>query len=74
MYSLGDNMPNSTYPVDPMAAFFAAVTAVENGSIGEIELEFNFMTSNTDMTMTMTVRREVKSGFTPLVTLEKLEE
>ncbi len=30
------------YPVDPMAAFFAAVTAVENGAVGEIELEFRF--------------------------------
>ncbi len=35
-------MAEHAYPVDPMAAFFAAVTAVENGVVGEIELEFRF--------------------------------
>ncbi len=53
-------MPSQeAYPVDPMAAFYAAVTAVENGSVGEIELEFRHETSiDEEMITTISVRRD----------------
>ncbi len=42
-----------------MAAFYAAVTAVENGSVGEIELEFRHETSiDEEMITTISVRRD----------------
>lgn len=54
----------SEYPVDPMAAFYAAVTAVENGSVGEVELEFRKETHTENETLetviTMSIRREVR--------------
>ncbi len=53
---------SSEYPIDPMTAFFAAVTAVENGSAGEIELEFRKETHNEyetfETVITMSIRRE----------------
>jgi hypothetical protein len=62
------------FPVDPMTAFYAAVTAVENGSVGEIELEYRCMSSNDEeMTMMMTVRREPRS-FTTVTTNENRED
>ncbi len=67
-------MSNQTaFPVDPMAAFFAAVTAVENGSVGEIELEFRFMTGEHEVVMMMSVRKEVRS-YPSLETIEKSKE
>ncbi len=60
------------YPVDPMAAFFAAVTAVENGAVGEIELEFRFSTPDNEVTMTMSVRREIKHY--PLLSATVIEQ
>ncbi len=53
-------MPSQeSYPIDPMAAFYAAVTAVENGSVGEIELEFRHETSiDEEMITTISVRRD----------------
>ncbi len=49
------------FPVDPMAAFYAAVTAVENGEVGEIELEYRFTTpTDYEVIMTVFVRREVR--------------
>lgn len=54
-------MANETvFPVDPMAAFFAAVTAVENGSVGEIELEFEFGSPSNTVTMSIAVRKEAR--------------
>ena len=54
-------MPNdSDYSVDPMAAFYAAVTAVENGQIGEVELEFRKETEDFETIVTMSVRKEIK--------------
>ncbi len=47
----------SVYPVDPMAAFFAAVTAVENGQVGEVELEFRREVEDNETVMTMAIRR-----------------
>ncbi len=48
------------YPVDPMVSFYAAITAIENGSVGEIELEFRFALPESEVTMTMVIRREVR--------------
>jgi len=64
----------STYPVDPMAAFYAAVTAVENGSVGEVELEFRHEFGNDDSIITsMAIRREARPNlmFAPI---ERKEE
>ena len=33
---------NTQFPAEPMAAFYAAVAAVENGQVGEIELTFSY--------------------------------
>ncbi len=63
------------YPVDPMAAFFAAVTAVENGSVGEVELEFRFSTPDNEVVMTISVRREIRTWPTvTTTTFEKTED
>ncbi len=52
---------HEAYPVNPMTAFYAAVAAVENGAIGEIELEYRFMAENDDETvLTMVIRRDVR--------------
>lgn len=52
----------AVYPVDPMAVFFAAVTSVENGKVGEVELEFRHVTQNGgELIMSMIVRREPRS-------------
>ncbi len=53
-------MPSQeSYPIDPMAAFYAAVTAIENGSVGEIELEFRHATtSEEEMITTISVRHD----------------
>lgn len=48
----------SDYPVEPMTAFFAAVKAVENGSIGEIELEFLKETPDFETVVSISVRRQ----------------
>ncbi len=61
------------YPVDPMTAFFAAVTAVENGSVGEIELEFRFVTPDNEVIMGISVRREIKS-YPSLANIENGED
>lgn len=54
-------MANQTqYPVDPMTAFYAAVTAVENGTVGEVELEFRHETGEYETVMTLSVRREAR--------------
>ncbi len=70
----GDNVQDNTYPVEPMAAFYAAVTALENGSVGEVELNFNTMTSDTDITMTMVIRREVRSFPTATLSVQREED
>lgn len=53
---------SSEYSIDPMAAFFAAVTGVENGSVGEIELEFRKENTTENESfetiITMSIRRE----------------
>ena len=46
--------------VDPLAAFYAAVTAVEAGKVGEIELEYRSENGDESTVMTMTVRRDVR--------------
>lgn len=51
---------NKDYPVDPMAAFYAAVTAVENGAVGEVELEFRNIREEQEFVVTMNIRREVR--------------
>jgi hypothetical protein len=51
---------NDQYPVDPMAAFYAAVTAVENGKVGEVELEFRNEHEDHQYVVTMNIRREVR--------------
>lgn len=50
------------YLIDPMTAFFAAVTAVENGSVGEIELMFTNESDETHvaMSVSITVRKEIQ--------------
>lgn len=54
-------MPNEgMYPVDPMMAFYAAVTAVENGSVGEIELEFRTALSDSEVVTTISVRKNAR--------------
>ncbi len=51
--------PFSISLVDPMTAFYAAVTAVENGGIGEVDIEYQFPTTTGDsMTLMISVRRE----------------
>ncbi len=51
---------HNAYPVDPMAAFYAAVTAVENGSVGEVELEFRHELTDESATITsIWVRKEI---------------
>ena len=48
-------------PPDPMTAFYAAVTAVENGQVGEVEVEARYVDPDeSEMILTMTVRREVR--------------
>ncbi len=67
-------MPDNVYPIDPMAAFYAAVTAVENGSVGEVELEFRHELANEEeIITTITVRREARPNmiFSPI---QKREE
>ncbi len=54
-------MPDSGYPVDPMTAFYAAVTAVENGSVAEIDLDFRFSIEDSEVTMSISVRREIRT-------------
>ena len=55
-------MSNTGYPVDPMAAFYAAVTAVENGQVAEVELEYRSTTPDDhEVVLTMSVRRDVRS-------------
>lgn len=46
--------------VDPMTALYAAVTAVENGSVAEIELMFTNESDETHVAMSLciTVRKE----------------
>ncbi len=66
-------MPDSGYPVDPMTAFYAAVTAVENGSVGEIDLDFRFSTQDEETTLSISVRREART-FTSLTNVEEREE
>ncbi len=66
-------MAEHIFPVDPMTAFYAAVTAVENGSIAEIELEFRCVSSNDEELTMMTVRREIRS-FTTVTTRENRED
>ena len=46
--------------VDPMAAFYAAVTAVENGQVAEVEVEYRQSDGENESVLTMSVRREVK--------------
>lgn len=46
--------------VDPMAAFYAAVTAVENGKVAEVELEYRNVAGEVETILTMSVRREVR--------------
>lgn len=46
--------------VDPMAAFYAAVTAVENGQVAEVEVEHRQTAGDVESILTMVVRREVK--------------
>jgi hypothetical protein len=50
------------YLIDPMASLFAAVTAVENGQVGEIELMFTNESDATNVAMSVSiiVRREVQ--------------
>lgn len=62
-------MANETeYAVDPMAAFYAAVTAVEEGKVKEIELEFHRETSDSETMVTMAIRKELRptSVFIPI--------
>ncbi len=66
-------MSDSGYPVDPMTAFYAAVTAVENGSIGEIDLDFHFSTHEEEVTMSMSIRRKARV-FTTLRDVEQKED
>ena len=40
---------NTQFPAEPMAAFYAAVAAVENGQVGEVELMFTVETDSTSM-------------------------
>ncbi len=42
-------MNTPQFPAEPMAAFFAAVTAVETGQVGEVELTFTYETETTSM-------------------------
>lgn len=65
-------MSGSAYPVDPMTAFFAAVTAIENGSVGEIDLDFNLSTHDTEVTMSISIRREART-FTTIRDVEQKE-
>lgn len=45
-----------------MAAFYAAVTAVENGQVAEVELEYRTSDSDDNETiLTMSIRREIKT-------------
>lgn len=46
------------FPVDPLALFYAAITAVENGKLNEIELEFRNETD--DIIVTMSIRKEAR--------------
>ncbi len=43
---------NASYPVDPMTAFYAAVTAVENGKVGEVEIEYRYTMENGSASIT----------------------
>ncbi len=51
---------NDSYPVGVMTAFFAAVTAVENGKVGEVELEFRTSAEDKESVLTMNIRREIR--------------
>lgn len=52
---------NQNFPTDPMAAFYAAVTAVENGQVGEVEIEYRSMDREENETlMSIVVRKEVR--------------
>ncbi len=63
----------TVYPADPMAAFYAAVTAVEGGQVSEVELEFRKETENYEVIMTLAVRREPR-GIIVLPEVQKKQE
>lgn len=52
-------MPTSDdFLVDPMTAFYAAVTTVENGKINEIDIHFSKSTPEYEITVLITICRE----------------
>lgn len=64
---------NTQFPAEPMAAFYAAVAAVENGQVGEVELMFTFETETTSMqqghavSMSIEIRKHPKPEFLPMM-------
>ncbi len=59
----------AVYPVDPMMAFYAAIRAVEDGKIGEVELEYRHESSeDVSAMLTIAVRKEPRPNviFGPL--------
>jgi len=65
---------NAPFPAEPMAAFFAAVTAVETGQVGEVELMFTYETESTStergylVSMAIEVRKTPRPRvFTPMM-------
>ncbi len=58
---------NAQFPAEPMAAFFAAVTAVENGQVGEIERMFTYETESTSMEpgYAVSMAIEIRKSSTP---------
>jgi len=64
---------NAQFPAEPMAAFFAAVTAVETGQVGEVELMFTYETESTSMerghsvSMAIEIRKHPQPVFHPLL-------
>ena len=45
---------------DLMTAFYAAVCAIEEGKIAECEVEHRVVVGESEITLTLTARREVK--------------
>ncbi len=56
---------NAQFPAEPMAAFFAAVTAVETGQVGEVELMFTYETEATSMERGYAVSMAIEIRKTP---------
>ncbi len=67
---------NAQFPAEPMAAFFAAVTAVETGQVGEVELMFTYETESTSMERghSVSMAIEIRKNPRPHIMMMREEE